>query len=612
MCGIAGILSHNLGTSLQTRIEKMQQAIRHRGPDGEGIFISENRQTAIAHTRLAILDLSAAGHQPMCSGDRRYWISFNGEIYNFQCLRQDLIAQGEKFDSQTDTEVILKLYQRLGKDCLKLLRGMFALAIWDELEQICFLARDPLGIKPLYYWQENSTLVFASELKAVLASGFPSKTFSNAGLYGYLLNGSVPEPHTLIEGIKLLEAGHWLDWHAGKTSDRQYWQFDFTPNPISADAAREKVRKALEDSMQAHLVSDVPVGIFLSGGIDSSSLLALATASTPAAGSTSRADQLRTYSIAFAETKWNEGEIARQVANHFGAIHTEHQITATSAKQLFEQYLQAIDQPSIDGFNTFCVSKVAREDGTKVVISGLGGDEVFGGYQSFQKIPQMVEIGKKVQAIPFAGKAIGMGLSRWGKSSKVKRIGDFLQVPANVSNAYSSFRGIFSESEASTIADSYVSDRAAFSSLSQTLHASHNLPENQLKGMPSLTDRVSYFELSRYMRNQLLRDSDVMSMHWGLELRVPLVDRVLLESVSDIPSELRLAEGKKLLVSAMPELPDFLRDRPKQGFSFPFEQWLKNEWKADFEQTRSFDRILLQPWYRQLSIMVLDYWWQSL
>jgi len=596
MCGIAGILTYNFQSSLQTRIEKMQHAISHRGPDDQGIYISEN--VAISHTRLAILDLSSAGHQPMCSSDRRYWITFNGEIYNFQELRQELISQGEKFYSQTDTEVILKLYLKEGKDFLKRLRGMFALAIWDELEQSCFLARDPLGIKPLYYWQQDSTLVFASELRAVMASGLPSKTLNPLGIYGYLLNGSVPEPHTLIKGIQLLEAGHSLYWQQGKSNQQQYWQIDFIPSEISAKDAKEKVRHALNDTIQAHLVSDVPVGIFLSGGIDSSTLLALVSKNQ------FKGEKPRTYSIAFAEAKWNEGETARRVADHFGSIHTEQIISATSAKTIFQQYLQAIDQPSIDGFNTFCVSQIAREHGTKVVLSGLGGDEIFGGYKSFQKIPEMISLAKKIQSIPLASRLLGMGLAYFGNSSKIKRMGDFLQSPANADNAYNSFRGIFCCSEAKEIANAYL----GYSFEGLTLDNSYDPSAN----FPNIADQVSYLELSRYMRNQLLRDSDVMSMRWGLELRVPLVDQVLLETVASIPSDLRLQEGKQLLIESMPELPNFLGDRPKQGFSFPFEHWLANEWQGDFDWIPNFQGISLQPWYRRWSIMVLDYWWKNL
>ncbi|HEY9632660.1 MAG TPA: asparagine synthase (glutamine-hydrolyzing) [Coleofasciculaceae cyanobacterium] len=594
MCGIAGLLS--LSSSQQqfeNLIQRMQSQLRHRGPDDEGIYISSDRQAAIVHTRLSILDLSSAGHQPMSVADERYWITFNGEIYNFQELRSTLISQGEQFHSQTDTEVILKLYQRLGTDCVHQLRGMFAFAIWDDREKTCFLARDPLGIKPLYYWNVGSTLLFASELRAILATRLPTINLSMEGLYGYLVSGSVPEPHTLIEGIHCLPGGHWLRWQSGNVTQNQYWQINFTPEAIEPSEAAQKVRDALLDSIKHHFVSDVSVGIFLSGGIDSTAVVALA--------SQTQINQLRTYSIAFEEPDWNEGEISSKVAEKFGTDHTEYKITASLGRELFPQYLAAIDQPSIDGFNTFCVSQIAHKDGTKVVLSGLGGDELFGGYKSFQKVPQMVRCSQRLQVIHPIRTGVGIGLERWGNSPKVKRLGDFLQQTPNSATAYRSFRGIFSHREACAIAKQYLPDRA--------------LPmrsqNNPFSDLPSLEDEVSLLEISGYMRNQLLRDSDVMSMAWGLELRVPLVDQVLLEAISSIPSSIRLAPGKQLLIQAVPELPSWVVNRPKRGFSFPFEQWIAGEWRDHFPELNRHNDISLKPWYRRWSLSLLQHWWEE-
>lgn len=315
MCGIAGIITHSsYQDNLEILIQRMQNALQHRGPDDQGTYISRDRQVALAHTRLSILDLSPTGHQPMSTADGRYWITFNGEIYNFRELRSQLESQ-QQFYSQTDTEVILKLYQRIGTECVNYLRGMFAFAIWDDLEKTCFIARDPLGIKPLYYWQTGSSLLFASELKSILTTKLPTISLSLEGLYGYLVNGSVPEPHTLIEGINCLKAGHWLRWQSGHISQSQYWQINFTPETIDLPEAAQKVRHALINSIENHFVSDVPVGIFLSGGIDSTSVVALARQTQPG--------DLRTYSIAFEEADWNEGEIAQKVAGTFGTDHTE-------------------------------------------------------------------------------------------------------------------------------------------------------------------------------------------------------------------------------------------------------------------------------------------------
>ncbi|OBQ34196.1 MAG: asparagine synthase [Anabaena sp. CRKS33] len=652
MCGIAGIIGFNdYDNQLKAKIKKMQTALQHRGPDDAGIYVSTDKQAALAHTRLSILDLSPAGHQPMSSNDNRYHITFNGEIYNFQELRENLISQGEKFHSQTDTEVILKLYQKIGFNCVQHLRGMFAFAIWDDLEKTCFLARDPLGIKPLYYYQLGTTLVFASELRAVLASGLPAINMSVEGLYGYLTTGSVPEPYTLIADIHCLPAGNWLYWQNGNITKKQYWQINFTPEAISPPEAREIVRKALLDSIQHHFISDVPVGIFLSGGIDSTTILALATQT--------QKSQLSTYSIAFAESEFNEGELAQKIANHFGAKHTEYQVTSSFAKSILPDFLAAIDQPSIDGFNTFCVSKVAHDNGMKVVLSGLGGDEIFGGYQSFQKVPQMVEWGKKLNRLPFLRTGLGLGLERWGTSPKIKRLGDFLKQPPTFAAAYNTFRSIFSHQEACLIINQLSISIPILPPLvppdqggkPESESSSVPLvpfqegkpesipifpplvppdqggkPESESSSLPLLRgglgwgstpeDEVSFLELSRYMRNQLLRDSDIMSMNWGLELRVPFVDKTLLETVAPIPSNIRLAQGKKLLTQAITEIPDWVINRPKKGFSFPFENWMNSEFGDYFHHVHQNLNIPLniplKPWYRRWSLAILNHWWEQI
>lgn len=592
MCGIAGITKINTNNgNLEAKIEKMQAALQHRGPDDTGIYIAPSQQAALAHTRLSIIDLTSAGHQPMSTPDHRYHITFNGEIYNFQQLRKQLISHGETFHSQTDTEVILKLYQKIGFDCVQHLRGMFAFAIWDDLEKTCFLARDPLGIKPLYYCQLGTTLVFASELRAVLASGLPQVNISLPGLYGYLTTGSVPEPHTLIADIHCLAAGNWLYWQGGNTTKKQYWQLNFTPQAISLGEAQEIVHTALLDSINHHFISDVPVGIFLSGGIDSTSVLALATQT--------QTSQISTYSITFAELAYNEGELAQKIAHHFGADHTEYQVTASFAKNILPKFLRAIDQPSIDGFNTFCVSQLAREQGMKVVLSGLGGDEIFGGYQSFQKIPQMVAWGKKLHALPFT--SLGVALAGWGNSPKIKRLGDFLSHTPTFASAYRSFRGIFSHTESCRIIEHLLGTK--FNDQEQL---------DNLDNYFTPEDQVSFLEITGYMRNQLLRDSDVMSMNWGLELRVPLVDQALIAAVAPIPSHIRLQAGKKLLVDGVGQIPDWVVNLPKKGFHFPFESWMDDDFGDYFQNLNIPDNISLKPWYRRWSLAILRYWLEEI
>lgn len=595
MCGIAGILTNANSDGLVKRVEWMQASIQHRGPDDQGLYIAPSRQAMLAHARLSILDLSSAGHQPMDDGKNRFWITFNGEIYNFRALRLELEQKGYHFQSQTDTEVILKLYQHYGADCVKYLRGMFAFAIWDEKEKSCFLARDPLGIKPLYYWRSGSQFVFASELRAVLASRLPSVRLSPEGLHGYLLSGSVPEPYTLIADVICLPAGHCLYWKAGEVTQQSYWQvqFESQSRSISQFEAQQIVREALLESIEHHFISDVPVGVFLSGGIDSSAVVALARQI--------QRGTLKTYSIAFEEPEWNEGDVAAQVANRFETQHTEQVITAAMGRALLPQFLAAIDQPTIDGFNSFCVSQVANQYRTKVVLSGLGGDELFSGYGSFTKVPQLLNLGSQLKRVYPLNKAIGMGLEHWTSSPQLRRVGDFLQQTPTVNAAYQTFRGIFSHREAAIIARSYLPD-IPFPSREQPVPLSIS---------SDIRDEVSWLEISGYMRNQLLRDSDIMSMAWGLELRVPFVDHVLVETIATIPADLRLMPGKKLLVQAVPELPNWVYERPKKGFSFPFQKWMENDFKNNL-QTNIYQGISLHLWYRRWSIFILHHWWQRI
>jgi asparagine synthase (glutamine-hydrolysing) len=598
MCGIAGVLKFGLDNlDVETLIHRMQLALQHRGPDDRGIYISPNTQAALIHTRLAILDLSASGHQPMSSSNSRYWITFNGEIYNFEELRSQLEAKGETFSSKTDTEVILKLYQHYGKDCLQHLRGMFAFAIWDDAEKTCFMARDPMGIKPFYYWQNGSTLIFASEVRAILASGLPQVSLSAAGLYGYLTNGAVPEPYTLIQDIRCLEAGNYLQWQSGRLEQSCYWQIDFSPQEISLPEAIQKTRAALIDSVKHHFVSDVPVGMFLSGGIDSTAVVALARQT--------QSGELRTYAITFAEAAWNEGAIASQVAREFATTHTEYQISASLGSELLPQFLQTLDQPSIDGFNTFCVSQIAHQDGMKVVLSGLGGDELFGGYGTFQAIPNLVRQRAKVNCLEPLAAFIGAGLESLTYSPKLRRAGGFLQSSNSIESAYHSFRGIFSPQEALVLMRSYLPE-IDLAQISNQFKSSMIAPPK----FSTFEDEVSYLEMSRYMRNQLLRDSDVMSMQWGLELRVPLVDQTLWSEVAAIPSTLRMAKNKSLLTQAVPEVPSYVKNRPKQGFTFPFVKWFEQEWHSYVEDIKVPRNIPLSSelWYRRWSLVILQYW----
>ena len=598
MCGISGLLSVSPWPNLDKITQNLQSALTHRGPDDQGVYINGDRHVALTHTRLSILDLTSAGHQPMAIDGDRYWITFNGEIYNFLELRKNLEAQGERFTSDTDTEVILRLYHQKGKDCVQDLRGMFAFAIWDNHEKTCFLARDPLGIKPLFYCQLGSQLVFASELKAILASQLIAPHLNPTALYEYFSTGSVPEPLTLINNVHQLSPGHYLEWHNGGINQSQYWQMDFTPdNNIDGLTAKNIVREALLESVNSHFLSDVPVGIFLSGGVDSTAILALARQTQTA--------NISTYSIAFEETEFDEGSVARKTAKHFATEHHEQIITATSAKILFDEYLKSLDQPSIDGLNTFSVSKLAAEDNKKVVLSGLGSDEIFAGYKSFKTIPKMLKYRQQLQILDPLLKLVISGASSLTDDVKLKRLDDFFAVKSSTTNAYQCMRGIFSRKEASELVGFYCQDWGGDKNNDYFETSSFNK-------FPSIEDEVSYLEISRYMQNQLLRDSDVMSMRSGLELRVPFVDKLFLETILKIPKEHRLNFGKKLLIESVPEIPEWVINRPKQGFSFPFQQWLDQDWlQAVFHLKEIPKQISVTTWYRKWLIVVLNYWLQD-
>ena len=445
MCGIAGILTREAHGDEQRRVAAMQQALRHRGPDDAGTWQSDAKRATFAHTRLAILDPTPAGHQPMSCADGRFTITFNGEIYNFKELRHTLEGRGITLRTQTDTEVILRAYEVFGEACVSRLRGMFAFAIWDEREQTCLLARDRFGIKPLYYHAHDSGLVFASEVKALLHSGAVPRGLDRDAMYQYFRAGSVQDPRTLLRGVRNLEAGHVMTWDAGQLRTVRYWDLSFVASETAPPVA-EATHSALLDSIRHHFVSDVPVGVFLSGGIDSTCLVALATQ----AG----VRDLHTFTLSVPGSPDDEGERARRTAEHFGTRHEEYRVDAATARQLFGGFLEAMDQPSIDGLNTFAVSRFAHEHGMKVVLSGVGADELFGGYRSFSDVPRLATWRRRAgRTGPLRGAATNLlGAS---SDSRHRRLADLLAQPPSLTAAYATYRGIFTRAEARTLSERY-------------------------------------------------------------------------------------------------------------------------------------------------------------
>ena len=524
----------------------------------------------------------------MSTPDGRYTITFNGEILNFHDLRRSLEQRGVRFSTRCDTEVILRAYEADGPACIGSLRGMFALALWDERERTCLLARDRFGIKPLYYHHDGRRLTFASEVKALTASGLVPRDLDADGLFGYFLTGTVPEPRTLLRDVHCLEAGTYAIWKDGRLTPHKYWDLHFADIPDDADPVT-RVRAALIDSVDHHFISDAPVGVFLSGGMDSTALVALA--------SQDRDRELHTFSLAFPGWSEDEGAVARRTAAHFSTQHTEWAIDGATAKVLFDGFLAASDQPSIDGLNTFAVSRLARDHGMKVVLSGLGGDELFGGYRSFDEVPRIAAMNRGLSYTGALRVAVGEGLQRIAGDPRLRRLGDVLTQPPDLANAYTMFRGIFTHNEAAALVKSVTGE---------ALVAAND--DGPAAEDPTARDAISRLELTRFMRNQPLRDSDTMSMAWGLELRVPFLDAPLVDTLSTIPASVRLQPAKRLLLQAVPQIPAWVTAQPKRGFMFPFERWLGDEWKETFASVERHWPVPAETWYRKWCLFALQCW----
>ena len=599
MCGIAGLIGAEPGSFA----ERVRPAIAHRGPDDAGTW--ENATTCLVQTRLAILDLSPSGHQPMASPCGRWQLVFNGEIYNHASLRQRLEAEGERFRGSGDTEVLLRWMARRGRSGLADLRGMYAFCLVDTQEGSALLARDPHGIKPLYIWQgAGGELAFASELRALLASGLIPRRPDPEAIAAYLASGSVPEPATLVAGVRRLQAGHWLQWQAGSTRIEPWWPLPESllglrnaagsgqPAPVvDRQEAIALTRSALRNSVAAHMVSDVPVGLFLSAGLDSAALLALAPPG------------LHTFTIGFDDPGsegFDESEPAAKIAALFGADHTPLTLRAEQARTWLPEFLASQDQPSIDGFNTWCVSRLASERGLKVALSGLGGDELFGGYPSFRTVPRLHRWRRRLGPLgPRAAAALSR--SPGGRDQKRQRLAELFRGAPSLQAAHRCLRGQFTTPEVEAVMRHWgLPAPQGF-----LARASDDAPPDGLDP----TEGVAWLEGSRYLRNQLLPDSDAMAMATALELRLPYVDATLQGQLAPIVPSLRLAPGKALLQASIPELPAWFTNRPKQGFRFPFQLWLDDPQSPLALRVPSTPAGLdLRPWYRRWNLMVLESW----
>jgi asparagine synthase (glutamine-hydrolysing) len=586
MCGIAGILLAG-GTDLPDmteRVRAMEAAMLHRGPDDGGVVVLPGERGALANRRLAIRDLSPAGHMPMTDGSLT--ITFNGEIYNADELRAELEAAGHHFHSAGDTEVILKGYREWGEGIAPRLRGIFAFAIADTSgpEPSLLLARDHLGVKPLYHAQVQGAFIFASELRALRASGLVSNEISPAGLVGYLILGSVPIPHTILRDVHALEPATTLAIHPGvgtvTVRQRSYWSFpSLGDESIRVEDAAQRVRSLLEDAVASQLVSDVPLGAFLSGGMDSSAVVALMRQAT--------SGTIRTCSMAFAESAYDESSYARTVADAFGTEHVERIVSVSDVASEMDNVFASMDQPSIDGVNTYFVSQTARQAGLTVALSGLGGDELFGGYpNTFRGVPQMRGAFSRLNAVPF-GRHIARQALRTGiVSNRLARMDYGLSGAAPEIGAYLTRRGLFSAREVQRLVTPEIW-HAARHQFQPQQYLADRVTETGGRYTDDPYAWISRAELTTYTLNQLLRDTDVMSMAHSLEVRVPLLDHRLVEAVVRMPQRVKTQGSriKPLFAAALSDLlPPPVRNRTeKSGFVFPFADWMRGSLRLRLE-----------------------------
>jgi len=577
MCGIVGIIGLNASVPAEI-LDRATRSLAHRGPDDSGTIILRDPDRAIevglGNRRLAILDLSPQAHQPMCDPATGNWIVYNGEIYNFREVRAKLECAGSQFISHSDTEVILKAYAQWGEKCLAEFRGMFAFAIWDSQQKQLWLARDPMGIKPLYYYYSDRYFLFSSEVRTLLETGLVPRKIDPLGLRHYMALGSVCDPNTLIEGIRALPAAHWMTWRNGRIKEARYWDLldgqsteggkeELVEEPKKRSELENQIVAMLDESVRMQLVSDVPVGVFLSGGIDSSALV----------GILSRAGvRPSTFSIIFREADYSEAEYSRAVAQHFNTDHHEITVSQSDLFAAIDPAIGAMDLPTIDGINTYFVSQKTRAAGVKVALSGLGGDEMFAGYASFHNVPRAERLANALARVPAGMRQLisGAVANLTPATDQNRKLATFLS-DCDV-HPYFLSRMLFTPDQCNDLIGSQVSSACFLrdSFLNNLVQQSQNLDP---------VNRVSFLEARCYMLNTLLRDSDFMSMAHGLEIRVPLIDHQLARRVLAFPGRWKVDSRtpKPLLVKALNgQLPDKIIHRRKRGFTLPFEHWLRD------------------------------------
>jgi asparagine synthase (glutamine-hydrolysing) len=625
MCGFVGSLSRR-GRVTSESIVRATASLAHRGPDDSGTacLSGSEYELKLGFRRLAILDLSAAGHQPMADPESGNWIVFNGEIYNFRAIRDELQSEGISCTTQCDTEVLLKAYRCWGIDCLHRLRGMFAFALWDCAQQRLLLARDRLGKKPLYYYRAGNLLLFASEIRGLLATGLVEKRVNPAALVQYLGFGSVYDPETIIPGVRSLRPGYFAICEQGTITEKRYWTIPQSPcssSPPKDAEIEEQLHFLLREATTLRMISDVPVSIFLSGGVDSSALVALVRESTAA--------DFHTFSVVFPEAADSEAPYSQAVARQFGSSHQEVMVSESDALGYVSSALRCMDQPTIDGVNTFIISSAVRSHGFKVALSGIGADEIFAGYSTFATIPKMLCLLKLVDCVPASIRdALSRGLGpAWNRGDRRRKLQMILGAEGTPFHAYLMVRGLFAALRRDSLLRVTEPEVVcqAFQSVRKSAEDSATL---------DAVNQVSFLELRNYLGNTLVRDADTMGMAHGLEIRQPYLDHKLIEflfTVSGAYKRKRKSPKWLLTRSLGTKLPPQVVHRAKRGFALPFDRWLRSELRSEVESVlRARDRTsdFLDPvvvntiwedflagrtsWSRPWALYVLKRWTNTL
>ncbi len=611
MCGIAGMLHFNTIQDAEQRVLNMTNSLIHRGQDDFGYF--NDSSISLGHRRLSIIDLSSAANQPFVDFTNRYVLLFNGEIYNYKKLKLSLPSY--PFKTHSDTEVLMAAFYTWGIDCLHKLDGMFAFAMWDKQDETLWLARDRMGVKPLYFFQDNGMLAFSSEKRSLMKSGLFQRKINQDSVYEYFSYHSTGYPKTIVEGIHQVDAGSYYKYTTKSTEKTIYWNFKSTEKNEIADPAliRKKIFNHLDQAVSKRLISDVPIGAFLSGGIDSAAIVALMSLNS--------SNAVNTFTLGFSEAKYDESNFAEIISKRFGTIHTRFVVTPSDLLENVQNGLDQMDSPSADGINTYILSKAIRDTGLKVALSGIGGDELFAGYPGFNQFYRLNKLKKEFGLLSPFRKIVSSALKK-SDSNRNRRLGSILSLKStSIAEVYPILRQIIS----SDFVKYFIKTSQETTRLSSSLFQSKAEIEKF-----GLISQFSIAEYIGYSQNTLMKDTDQMSMAVGLEIREPFFDHQLIEYVLSLPDELKRSKFPKQLLfdSLDPLIPTEIFHRKKMGFVLPWEQWMRNELfcfcdnqiklfsQRDFAQRDNiltyWKRFLKKDpsirWIELWQIVVLEYW----